>query len=475
MDRIDDAYNGLMGEEFMRKTRERLHWVCSRVDGDLILDVGCSQGVVARLLAPLGKFVLGVDVNKDAVAYAESKLGEIDESSRGRLRFVVANFLDFSSDERFDTVIMGEVLEHLPDPAAFVKKAWSYLSSGGTIVITVPFGINDDPDHKQTFYWTWIKDFVAPLFDISEIEFFGKWIGVVGKRRERTVAVEESIPLKVVKKLEKAFYAIERPLVNDNKARGLRFQTQKKEADEAKKNHATIKNEVLELRISLDAEKKISAGVKEQISVLNSTLQLVASRTQNDANETKLLGYLQEVRELRIALESKCAEAVERAERIGNLEGQVDALKAEKELMASRVSELSSALASAQNLAKAKSAELAAKDIAMKEVVRGKEIKISELEKESEKNIVKQAMELKKLKQMLEKSQREYSKLAKSKLGRLTLKWWRVKDRIKRGGTNGCVSPVVQSSVAVQKAHEPLQVESWEQQRKNEKRYFQNR
>lgn len=479
MDRIDDAYNGLMGEEFMRKTRERLHWMCSKVAGEKILDVGCSQGTLARLLAPLGKSVLGVDINQDAISYAEGKLPELDVASRERLRFVAMNFMDFKSEERFDTIVMGEILEHLPDPAAFVKKACTHLVKGGTIVATVPFGINDDPDHRQTFYWSWIRDIVAPLFDIGDIEFFGKWIGVVGTRRERRATVENAVPLAVVKELEKAFFAIERPLVDDNKARGLKLKAQSQDLAEAQKGLdaktaeaqtaltaetaqkaradkaladyaklktdlsseiarqkdalakvsadkdaelakqkasiakltadkaavdaaaakqktvlegevarqktalaaeqakikdlnsklaatrnelAATKNEALELRVNLDADRRISDGQAEQISVLKAALQFAANRPQVETNDTRLLEYSQEVRELRSALESKRDEAVERAERLGHLLGQVESLKAEKELLSSRVAELTATLAAERETVKSKDAEIAARD-----------------------------------------------------------------------------------------------------------------
>ena len=231
MDRIDDAYNGLMGEEFMRKTRERLHWMCSKVDGVKILDIGCSQGTLARILGSLGKNIHGVDINKDAIAFAEEKLAEMDVSTRERVRFAAVNFMDFKPEEPFETVIIGEVLEHLAFPEAFVKKAHGHLVKNGVIVVTVPFGINDDPDHRQTFYWSWINEIIAPYFDIKEVKFFGKWIGVVGLKRERKSGVEKTVSVDVVKELEAAFYAIERPIVNDNKARGERVKLQQKQLE----------------------------------------------------------------------------------------------------------------------------------------------------------------------------------------------------------------------------------------------------
>lgn len=245
MDRIDDAYNGLMGEEFMRKTRERLHWMCSKVDGVKILDIGCSQGTLDRILGSLGKNILGVDINKEAIAFAEGKLAEMDASTRERVRFSSANFMDFKTEERFETVIIGEVLEHLAFPEAFVKKAHGHLVKNGVIVVTVPFGINDDPDHRQTFYWSWINEIIAPYFDIKEVKFFGKWIGVVGVKRDKKVSFEKSVPFDVVKELEKAFYAIERPIVNDNKIRTEKMKAQQKTLDDTKASLSAAKCEAI--------------------------------------------------------------------------------------------------------------------------------------------------------------------------------------------------------------------------------------
>ena len=401
MDRIDEAYYGHMGEEFMRKTRERLHWMCSRVEGRDVLDVGCSQGTFARILAPFGKFVTSIDLNSEAIAYAERKMVDVDPAVRERIQYQCVNFMDFESSTRFDTIVIGEVLEHLAAPEHFLRKAYEQLKRGGRIVVTVPFGINDDPDHRQTFYWTWIEELVSPLFEVKEINYFGKWLGVVGVKRERRCAAAKVVPLSVVKELEKAFYGIERPLVNDGKAKGQRLVEQKTGLDETKKTLAqanlavktaqeaqrkattafdaetakqkaalaaeqgkvkdlnsklaatrselaSVKNEALELRVSLDAEKKISAGETEQIAVLKAALQFAASRQPNENGDTRLLEYSQEIRELRNVLDEKRDEAVERAERAGILAGKVEALTVEKDSLRSNLADAEKRLSEAR-------------------------------------------------------------------------------------------------------------------------------
>jgi len=75
--------------------------------------------------------------------------------------------------------------------------------------------------------------------------------------------------------------------------------------------------------------------------------------------------------------------------------------------------------------------------------------------------------------QRLAKSRKRYDALATSKLGRLALAWWKIKDRLlgrkKRAcGVKGKPVPTkAQKAVSVQ-----LPGEAWSQQRENEKRFF---
>ena len=125
MDRIFDAYNGIGGFslEFMRKTRERMKWICEQVSGASVLDVGCSQGVCPILLGQAGFTVLGVDVNGEAVAFANEKLSGEDESVKKAVQFAQGNFSTYAfGDRHFDNVIFGEF-----DYAAVVRNDLFYL------------------------------------------------------------------------------------------------------------------------------------------------------------------------------------------------------------------------------------------------------------------------------------------------------------------------------------------------------------
>lgn len=226
-DRIMDAYYGKMGEEFMRKTQERVHWVCASVRGEYILDVGCSQGIVPILLGREGKRVVGLDTDADAIAVAEAHMAAGPAHVRDYVRFVTADFMGYDfGGQSFGTVIMSEILEHLVDPGAFVAHAARLLIDGGTLVVTLPFGINDFIDHKRTYYLVEAYELLARFFEISEVELFGKWIGFRCVRRSKDVGAEvaRTIPFDVLVATEKAFNALERTLVENLKKSQLQLK-----------------------------------------------------------------------------------------------------------------------------------------------------------------------------------------------------------------------------------------------------------
>ena len=123
-----------------------------------------------------------------------------------------------------------------------------------------------------------------------------------------------------------------------------------------------IKNEALESRVGLDAERKVSDSQAEQINVLKAALQFATSRPQIEANDTRLLEYSQEVRELRTALDSKRDEVIAMAEKTGRLSGQIEVLAVEKRMLQSEIDGLAAKLSDERKTAKSREEIIAAKD-----------------------------------------------------------------------------------------------------------------
>lgn len=182
-DKIYEAYMGKFGEEVRDNTHKRINWILNEVkDSREILDVGCSQGIISLLMAKESKQVLGLDIQKEAVNFANMLLEGEFKDIKNNIEFRCFNFLEFDENVVFDTIVMTEVLEHLESPINFIIHAKKYLKDNGLLVITVPFGVNNHPDHYSTFYLSNIIDIVEKEFQVEKIEYMGRWLGLIAKK-----------------------------------------------------------------------------------------------------------------------------------------------------------------------------------------------------------------------------------------------------------------------------------------------------
>lgn len=213
-DRINELYYGKIYDlETQRLTRDRIHWICSQAVGEKVLDIGCSQGITCILLGRENFSCIGIDIEKDAIDYAKNELELEEKDTRERVEFLVcdASRLNFS-DNYFDTVILSEILEHLIHPEKVLLEARRVLKERGTVIITVPFGLNSHVDHKKTYYPTIFLELVQPIFKLEFLDTMGNYIIFSGKKEIRIQPesllsqVSNNDLIKINKKIEDRCY-----------------------------------------------------------------------------------------------------------------------------------------------------------------------------------------------------------------------------------------------------------------------------
>lgn len=92
-----------------------------------LLDVGCGGGDFLAAASEFGYVARGVDISEAAVA-------------RCRERGLEAHAGDFLTLglPPFDCVTMWDLVEHLPDPQAFLRRAFEVVRPGGYLVVKTP-------------------------------------------------------------------------------------------------------------------------------------------------------------------------------------------------------------------------------------------------------------------------------------------------------------------------------------------------
>jgi 2-polyprenyl-3-methyl-5-hydroxy-6-metoxy-1,4-benzoquinol methylase len=165
-DAINERYYGSRGSDRDSEiAQKRIHWMITNARGKRVLDAGCSQGISSLLLAREGFEVLGIDVEKDSIAYANKELERESDSVQKRVTFQLGDLAEnLSAHGKFDTILLGEVMEHLAYPNRVLANLRECLSEGGRIVVTVPFGMHRFHDHKRTYLISSFVDSVQDLF-----------------------------------------------------------------------------------------------------------------------------------------------------------------------------------------------------------------------------------------------------------------------------------------------------------------------
>ncbi|MBM7585757.1 2-polyprenyl-6-hydroxyphenyl methylase/3-demethylubiquinone-9 3-methyltransferase [Bacillus pakistanensis] len=268
LDRISEAYHDELGTKFGKKVRDRIHWVANQVKGQKVLDVGCSQGILPIILGRVGKEVLGIDILEESIAFANKALEKEEKSTKDLVSFKLINFIthDFGV-RKYDTIVFGEVLEHVTNPNEFVKKADTILNEEGRIIITVPFGINDYFDHKRTYYLSGLYDLVEKSFNIAEIKFFGKWIAIILEKQDNN-QTDNQLNIGMLQRLEESFEGIEREWMNTNEKLKKKIYLLEKEKEEnllkIKRYEEEQQNEILK---TLKENNQLMRDLKSRYNV----------------------------------------------------------------------------------------------------------------------------------------------------------------------------------------------------------------
>jgi spore maturation protein CgeB/SAM-dependent methyltransferase len=181
-DRISDVYKGeIWSPRLQARARARIDWLVDQARG-AVLDVGCSQGITTILCARRGLYVLGVDVEADRIEYAERDLAAESQQVRSLARFRVADGADLDpAEHRFDTVLLGEVVEHLRDPGALLAALCAVLQPDGVVALTTPFGYSPHHDHDHSFYPASLLEVLSPHVTVSAMEAVDGYLRVLAR------------------------------------------------------------------------------------------------------------------------------------------------------------------------------------------------------------------------------------------------------------------------------------------------------
>jgi hypothetical protein len=149
-----------------------------------------KQLLLHQQLKPITSFLYGIDTNAEAVTMYQQQTGDPNAAS------VSLEQLDNADALSCDLFLAGEVLEHMPQPDAFIKTCVSLMKTGQELLITVPNYTSLDSiaaslhttesvheDHHWYFSpYTLLRKFDRKYWEVKQFAF-----GVYGDKIPNTV------------------------------------------------------------------------------------------------------------------------------------------------------------------------------------------------------------------------------------------------------------------------------------------------
>lgn len=122
-----------------------------------VLEIGCGIGTLTGLIAGVvttGRIV-SIDISPKSIEMAKYK-----NKKYSNIEFLVSDMSDFITNEKFDFVILADVLEHIPlrDHVTLFQRIRSVIHSRSKILINIP----------SPFHIEWIERFQKNALQIID-------------------------------------------------------------------------------------------------------------------------------------------------------------------------------------------------------------------------------------------------------------------------------------------------------------------
>lgn len=103
--------------------------------GARVLDAGCSTGELAKKLSTEKDCdVVGIDMDVESLERAKKFCSQVYRCDLDNSQ-ALTNHL---TGKTFEVICLGDILEHLRDPWAFLETVSSFLERGGLVIASIP-------------------------------------------------------------------------------------------------------------------------------------------------------------------------------------------------------------------------------------------------------------------------------------------------------------------------------------------------
>ena len=111
----------------------------SKIKNQKILEVGSGHGLFLLEMLKIidtSNVIDVVDISKSSIRITQNIIKSIDREYIKNIKFYNSDISCYKTDQKYDFITMGEVIEHVDDPLTILKSLNSLLSDNGKLFIT---------------------------------------------------------------------------------------------------------------------------------------------------------------------------------------------------------------------------------------------------------------------------------------------------------------------------------------------------
>lgn len=235
----------------INKLKSCFGWILDEVKGIRILDVGCNIGSLSFTLVSAKHIVTGIDISPDSIQRANSYLNAKYSSFKGDIKFKQADFLNYQTSEKFDSIVIMKLLSHVRNPEDIVKHASKLLNPGGKIIVTIFFGRDQDLDRFSSHYISRLLVELKKYFKSINVSLSDGWVGI-SAQEPNLILHDVNITYEDLKFIESAYTGLLKEadsLIKESENEAVRAETKlKEETLQLKEETSQLKEETTQLK-----------------------------------------------------------------------------------------------------------------------------------------------------------------------------------------------------------------------------------
>lgn len=159
-----------------------------------VLEIGCAEAGVLKAFLEEGNQALGIELNESRAKTARHFLSEDIQSKK--VEIINKNIYDFEPDdldEKFELIILKDVIEHIPNQEKFIPLLKKFLKPKGVIFFAFPPWYMPFGGHQQICRNKWLSRVPwIHLFPLSWYRFILKSFGEDERIIKELIEIKET-------------------------------------------------------------------------------------------------------------------------------------------------------------------------------------------------------------------------------------------------------------------------------------------